>query len=225
MKGSTSMDNKFENWITPQYIKDTIKNPNIFVGDFSYYSGFYHKENFEDACVRYLLGDESTKSYKELFGKNFEFDKLYIGKFCSIASGVTFLLAGNQGHDTSRISVYPFPKKIFPNSKDGFKRKGDTVLQNDIWVGTEALIMPGIKIGNGAIIASRAVVTKDVPPYSIVGGNPAKIIKYRYSKEEIELLLEIAWWDWPTERINEALKFIQDGDVKNLHEFSFSRDH
>ncbi|MGL5656827.1 MAG: CatB-related O-acetyltransferase [Fusobacteriaceae bacterium] len=213
------MENKFKDWLTCEYINESTTNPNIFVGEFSYYSGFYHKEKFEDACVRYLLGDNVTKNYKDIFGENYDLDKLYIGKFCSIASGVTFLLAGNQGHDTSRISVYPFPEKIFSNSRDGFKRKGNTVVGNDVWIGTEAFIMPGLKIGNGAIIASRAVVTKDVPPYSLVGGNPAKIIKLRYDEKDILILQEIGWWDWPVDKINEGLNFIQDGDVKGLYEF------
>lgn len=213
------MENKFKDWLSTEYINENITNPNIFVGDFSYYSGFYHKEKFEDACVRYLLGDNVTKNYKEIFGDDFNFDKLYIGKFCSIASGVTFLLAGNQGHDTSRISVYPFPEKIFSNSKSGFKRKGNTIVGNDVWIGTEAFIMPGVKIGDGAIIASKSVVIKDVPPYSVVGGNPAKIIKMRYDENQILILQEIGWWEWPIDKINEGLDFIQDGDIGKLYEF------
>lgn len=188
------MENKYESWMDSHYLKDRIKNPNIEVGDYTYYSGYYHEKEFEDHCVRYLLGDKSTKSYKEIFGENYEFDKLKIGKFCSIGSGAIFLMAGNQGHNHKWISAYPFHgKKEFSNSKDGFKRAGDTVIGNDVWIGTEAVIMPGVKIGSGVVIGSRALVTKDVPDYSILGGNPAKVIRKRFSEEEIKMLLEIEW--------------------------------
>ncbi|MGL5751180.1 MAG: CatB-related O-acetyltransferase, partial [Paraclostridium sp.] len=166
------MENKFDSWLDSKFLKDNIKNPNIKVGEFTYYSGYYHKEDFEDTCVRYLLGDKSTKSYKEIYGEDFVFDKLEIGKFCSIGSGASFVLAGNQGHNVKWISVYPFDPAVFPNAKNGFETKGDTVIGNDVWIGTEAIIMPGVKIGDGAIIGTRAVVTKDVEPYTIVGGNP-----------------------------------------------------
>lgn len=210
----------FETWLQSVQLKDHIENPNITVGEFSYYSGYYHDKSFEDQCVRYLLGDGSTKNYKDIFGENFEFDKLSIGKFCSIASGVIFMLAGNQGHNHSWISAYPFDSKIFPNAKNSFQRKGDTIIGNDVWIGTEAIIMPGIKIGDGAIIAARAVVTKDVPPYTVIGGNPATLIRKRFSEQEISNLLNLRWWDWSIEKINEALPFINSSDVASLVNFS-----
>lgn len=213
-------ENKFKSWLNSKPLKDHITNPNIHVGDFSYYSGFYHKENFEDTCVRYLLGDGSTKNYKDIFGKDFNFDKLFIGKFCSIGSGATFILAGNQGHNISWISTFPFDTNIFPNAKNAFKRKGDTIIGSDVWIGTEAMIMPGVNIGHGAVIASRAVVTKDVPPYTIVGGNPAKEIKKRFSDEEIEHLLNISWWNWNVQTINDALPFINSSNILGLLHFS-----
>ncbi|NBI05570.1 CatB-related O-acetyltransferase [Senegalia massiliensis] len=213
------MENKFKNWLSSKYLKGNIKNPNIKIGDFTYYSGYYHKEEFEDICVRYLLGDGSTKNYKEIYGEDFLFDKLEIGKFCSIGSGASFLLAGNQGHNNKWISVYPFDSEIFPNAKDGFRRKGDTVIGNDVWIGTEAVIMPGVKIGDGAIIAARAVVSKDVEPYTIVGGNPGKVIKKRFSASDIEKLLEIKWWNWEIEQINEALPYICSDDIDGLYTF------
>lgn len=213
------MKNTFESWLKGVQLKDNIENPNIEVGEFTYYSGYYHKEKFEDICVRYLLGDGSTRNYKEIFGEDFECDKLYIGKFCSIASGASFMLAGNQGHNHKWISAYPFDPSVFSNAKDGFERKGDTIIGNDVWIGTEAMIMPGVKIGDGAVIGSRAVVTKDVKSYSIVGGNPAKEIKKRFSEEEISMLLEIKWWDWEVSEINEGLKYICSEDVKGLYTF------
>lgn len=210
----------FESWLEGIELKSHIKNPNISVGDFSYYSGYYHEKPFDEFCVRYLLGDNSTKNYKEIFGEMFEFDKLIIGKFCSIGSGAIFMLAGNQGHNYSWISTFPFNPKIFPNAKNGFKRKGDTIIGNDVWIGSEALIMPGIEIGDGAVIAAKSVVTKNVPPYTIVGGNPAKIIKKRFSDEDISKLLEIKWWNWDVIKINEALPFINSENIDDLLLFS-----
>ncbi len=212
------MKNKYKNWMDSHYIKERITNPNIEIGDYTYYSGYYHKEEFEDYCVRYLLGDGSTKNYKEIFGENYEFDKLKIGKFCSIGSGVVFVMAGNQGHNHRWISTYPFMgKSEFSNSKDGFVRAGDTVVGNDVWIGTEAMIMPGVTVGDGAVIGSRALVTKDVPPYSIVGGNPAKVIKMRFTLEEIQMLKELSWWNWSLEKINEAMEFICNSDIKEFY--------
>lgn len=213
------MDNNFKNWLNGKLLKDNIKNPNITVGEFTYYSGYYHKEAFEDVCVRYLLGDGSTKNYKEIFGEDFIFDKLEIGKFCSIGSGASFILAGNQGHNHKWISAYPFDKEIFPNAKSGFETKRDTVIGNDVWIGTEAIIMPGVKIGDGAVIGTRSVVTKDVEPYTIVGGNPAKVIKKRFSDSDIEKLLEIKWWNWDIIKINEALPYICSVNISGLYEF------
>lgn len=211
-------NNRYLNWMDVKYLKDEVKNPNIEVGDFTYYSGYYHKESFEDICVRYLLGDKTTKNFKELFGDGFQFDKLKIGKFCSIGSGATFILAGNQGHNSQWASVYPFfGKSQFPNSKSGFKRSGDTVIGNDVWIGTEAVVMPGVSIGDGSIIGTRAIVTKDIPPYSVVVGNPGKVIKRRFSDKEIELLLEIKWWDLPVEKINQIVEYICSEDIKNLY--------
>lgn len=211
--------NKFKSWLDSVRLKENIKNRNIEIGEYTYYSGYYHKEDFEDKCVRYLLGDGSTVKYEEIYGKDFEFDKLKIGKFCSIASGAIFLLAGNQGHNSSWISVYPFSKEEFPNAKDGFKRKGDTIIGNDVWIGTEAIIMPGVKIGDGAIIGARSVVTKDVSPYTIVGGNPANIIRKRFSDKEIEMLLEIQWWNLEKEKLNDVVEYIQDNKVEKLYNY------
>lgn len=213
------MEKKYENWMDSHYLKDRIKNPNIEVGDYTYYSGYYHEKEFEDHCVRYLLGDKTTKSYKEIFGENYEFDKLKIGKFCSIGSGATFLMAGNQGHNHNWVSTYPFHgKKEFSNSKDGFKRAGDTIIGNDVWIGTEAVIMPGVKIGSGAVIGSRALVTKDVSAYSIVGGNPAKVIRKRFSEDEIKMLLEIEWWNFSVEEINKMMEYICSDSIKGLYD-------
>ena len=219
MKGRREMKNNFDTWLKGTMLKKDIENPNIRVGEFTYYSGYYHKERFEDICVRYLLGDGSTQNYKEIFGEDYKFDKLEIGKFCSIGSGASFILAGNQGHNHKWISAYPFDPKVFQNSKGGFRRKGDTIIGNDVWIGTEAMIMPGVKVGDGAVIGTRAVVTKDVEPYTIVGGNPAKPLKRRFSEEEISILLEIKWWSWTVEKINEGLSYICSENILGLYNF------
>ncbi|AFS77836.1 chloramphenicol acetyltransferase Cat [Gottschalkia acidurici 9a] len=201
------MENKiFETWMKGYIIKDHITNKNIEVGDYTYYSGYYHEKHFEDYCVRYLSPDMD------------DVDKLKIGKFCSIGSGATFIMSGNQGHKYDWVTTYPFfyTPDLNENALDGFERKGDTIIGNDVWIGTEAMIMPGVKIGDGAVIASRSVVTKNIEPYTIVGGNPAKEIKKRFSKEEIQMLLECKWWDVD---INIIKKYIPLMCSNNIKEF------
>lgn len=211
------MDKIYPSWLQGHLLKEQITNPNIEVGDYTYYSGYYHEKKFEDICVRYLLGDKSTANYKELFGKDYKFDQLKIGRFCSIGSGVSFILAGNQGHNKNWISTYPFYYQGFENAQDGFQKAGDTIVGNDVWIGTEAMIMPGVKIGDGAVIGARALVTKDVEPYTIVGGNPAKEIKKRFTNEEISMLLEIKWWYWDIEKIKQELPFLCSSNIKEFY--------
>jgi virginiamycin A acetyltransferase len=164
------------------FLKNVIKNPNIEVGEYTYYDDFENVENFE----------KNVKYHFDFVG-----DKLIIGKFCMIASGVTFIMNG-ANHLSQSVSSYPFA--IFggdwSDAMDGktYPMKGDTVIGNDVWIGYDATIMPGVTIGDGAIIASKAVVAKDVEPYSIVGGNPAAMIKKRFSDSEIEALLRTEWW-------------------------------
>jgi len=171
------------------FLKNIIKNPNIIVGDYTYYDDFETVENFE-------------KNVKYLF--DFIGDQLIIGKFCMIASDVTFIMNG-ANHLSDAITTFPFAifGEDWSGAMDGkeYPTKGNTVIGNDVWIGYGATIMPGVTIGDGAIIATKAVVTKDVAPYSIVGGNPASEIRKRFTKVEIEELLEIRWWDWPIEKI------------------------
>ncbi len=188
------------------FIKNTVNNPNIIIGDYTYYDDPDDSENFERNVLYHFP---------------FIGDKLIIGKFCAIARGVKFIMNG-ANHKMSGISTYPF--QIFGN---GWERvmpelgalpyKGDTVIGNDVWIGYDALIMPGIKIGDGAIISSRAVVTRDVAPYSIVGGNPAELIKYRFEPDSIQRLVDIAWWDWPVEKISQHLPLIVSANIDALH--------
>lgn len=190
------------------YLKHVITNPNITVGDFTMYNDFVNDPTlFENNNV--------------LYHYPINHDKLQIGKFCSIACGAKFLF-NSANHTLSSLSTYPFPlffeewgleKKDITNAWDN---KGDIVIGNDVWIGYEAVILAGVTIGDGAIIGTRAVVTKDVPPYTIVGGVPAKSIKKRFSEETISALLEIQWWNWSEERIARNIGAIQSGNVEQL---------
>lgn len=212
------MENSFGSWLESQVIRDHLTNPNIEAGDYSYYSGYYHGKPFEDHCVRYLLGDGSTRATWES-GVWGEVDRLIIGKFCSIGSGAIFMLAGNQGHRMDWVSTFPFDSARFGDgARSGFQRKGDTRIGNDVWIGSEAMIMPGVRIGDGAVIASRALVTKDVEPYTLVGGNPAKPIRRRFNDADIALLQAMQWWDWPLPRLQAAMPLLCAGDIAALHQ-------
>jgi virginiamycin A acetyltransferase len=187
------------------FIKNTVQNPNIIVGDYSYYDDPEDPENFERNVLYHFP---------------FIGDRLIIGKFCAIAREVRFIMNG-ANHKMSGISTYPFQifgngwEKAMPEPGE-FPFKGDTVIGNDVWIGYQALIMPGISIGNGAIVASRSVVVSDVPAYTIVGGNPAKPLKQRFSADDIESLQSIAWWDWSVEKITLHLAIIMSGDIDAL---------
>lgn len=186
------------------FLKNIITKPNIIVGDYTYYDDFEDVHNFE-------------KNVKYHF--DFTGDKLIIGKFCMIASGVTFIMNG-ANHLTDSISTYPFA--IFGNGWEhamegkSYPSKGDTVIGNDVWIGYKATIMAGVTIGDGAIIASRSVVTKDVAPYAVVGGNPAKEIKKRLDPESIEKLLKIQWWNWDIERITKNVEHLTTNQLDLL---------
>lgn len=189
------------------YLKNVITKDNIEVGDYTIYNDFCHDpRDFEKNNVLYHYPINK--------------DKLIIGKFCSIACRAKFLMTSGN-HSMKSLSTYTFP--IFYeewdetlNVKDAWYNKGDIIIGNDVWIGYDAVIMSGVKIGDGAIIGTRALVTKDVPPYTIVGGVPAKPIKKRYDDNIISKLLEIKWWDWPAEKIKANIKYIQVGDIKNL---------
>lgn len=190
------------------YLKHVIANPNITVGDFTMYNDFVNDPTlFEknNVLYHYPIND----------------DKLQIGKFCSIACGAKFLF-NSANHTLSSLSTYPFPlffeewgleKKDVTNAWDN---KGDIVIGNDVWIGYEAVVLAGVTIGDGAIIGTRAVVKKDVPPYTIVGGVSAKPIKKRFSEETISALLEIQWWNWTEERIARNISAIQSGNIEQL---------
>lgn len=203
------MSNYFDNPFSGKPLTEQVTNPNIHVGRHSYYSGYYHGHSFDD-CVRYLNPDRE------------DVDRLIIGAFCAIGSGAVFMMAGNQGHRTDWVSTFPFfyvDDDAFTDAGDGFVRAGDTVIGNDVWIGSEAMIMPGVTIGDGAVIASRAVVTKNVAPYEIVGSNPAKHIRFRFTPEQIETLLEMQWWHWPDVQLKGAMKLLTSGDIDGLYHY------
>ncbi|WP_414153018.1 CatB-related O-acetyltransferase [Photobacterium leiognathi] len=212
-----ALNMQFKTWLESQKLKDTITNPNIEVGDYSYYSGYYHGKSFEDQAVRYLLGDQVTQEVWQsgVFG---EVDKLIIGKFCSIASGATFMMAGNQGHRIDWVSTFPFGNAFGDDVPSGFKRAGDTVVGNDVWIGSEAMIMPGVNIGNGAVIGSRSVITKDVAPYTVVVANN-HVVKQRFTPEQVEMLTEMQWWDWSEQQLKQAMQLMCSGDVEQLYNY------
>ncbi|WP_099192305.1 Vat family streptogramin A O-acetyltransferase [Tepidibacter mesophilus] len=187
------------------FIKNIVKNPNIIVGDYTYYDDFSDPKEFE----------KNVLYHYEFLG-----DKLVIGKFCAIASDVKFIMNG-ANHKIKAFTTYPFG--IFGNGwESGMPKieelpfKGDTMIGNDVWIGMNSTIMPGIKVGDGAIIATKAVVTRDVPPYTIVGGNPAKIIRKRFTDEIIEVLLKIKWWNWEIEKITENISILCSEDIDKL---------
>lgn len=186
------------------FLKNIITNPNISVGDYTYYDDFEDVHNFE----------KNVKYHFDFIG-----DKLVIGKFCMIASGVTFIMNG-ANHLTDAISTYPFA--IFghgwENAMEGktYPTKGDTLIGNDVWIGYNVTIMPGVKVGDGAIIATNSTVTKDVAPYAIVGGNPATEIKKRFAEEDIEKLLAIKWWDWEIDRISRNVDKLTGNKIGDL---------
>ncbi|CZF82364.1 Chloramphenicol acetyltransferase [Grimontia celer] len=201
--------NYFESPFVGKPISEQITNPNILVGRHSYYSGYYHGHSFDD-CARYLMPNRD------------DVDKIIIGSFCSIGSGAVFMMAGNQGHRLDWVSTFPFfyqDNENFAGAKDGFTRAGDTVVGNDVWIGSEAMIMAGVKIGDGAIIASRALVTKDVAPYEVVGSNPAKHIKFRFNEAEIQMLLEMQWWNWSDEQLKGCMDLMCSSDIEGFYKY------
>ena len=188
------------------FLKNIIKNPNIIVGDYTYYDDSENVENFE----------KNVKYHFDFVG-----DKLIIGKFCMIASDVKFIMNG-ANHLTNSLTTYPFA--IFGNGWENamegksYPKKGDINIGNDVWIGYNATIMAGINIGDGAIIAANSTVIKDVEPYTIVGGNPAKEIKKRFSEDVITKLLELKWWNWDIDKITKNIQNLTDYKIEKLIE-------
>ncbi|MBP8083870.1 MAG: CatB-related O-acetyltransferase [Spirochaetes bacterium] len=197
-----------KNDIQTIYLKNAVTRDTIIVGDFTVYNDFCNDpRDFEKNNVLYHYPVNR--------------DKLVIGRYCSIACGAKFIMtSGNHALDS--LSTYTFP--IFYDEwgldpahvTDAWDNKGGIEVGNDVWIGYDSVIMSGVKIGDGAVIASRAVVTKDVPPFAIVGGTPAKIIRKRFSDEVIAKLSELRWWDWPVEKVRDNIPHIQSGNIPEL---------
>lgn len=190
---------------TTCYLKNVIKAPNIHVGDYTYYDDSEDPTQFETRNVLF--------NYPEYFP-----DQLIIGKFCSIAQGVQFMM-GAANHRIASITTYPFnvmgglwQEKTTPHISE-LPLKGDIVIGNDVWIGREAKILPGVKIGDGAIVGAYAVVAKDIEPYAVAVGNPARIVKKRFDDDFIADLLQLRWWDWPIEEITEFLPTLTSCDI------------
>lgn len=187
------------------FLKHFISRKNILIGDYSYYDAPQGAENFEKENV--------------LYHYDFSPEKLIIGKFCALATNTKFIMS-SANHKLDGFSTFPFC--VFAHGWEremtlsDFQNKGDTIVGNDVWFGFDSTILPGIKIGDGAIIGSKSVVSKDVPPYSIVCGNPARIIKFRFEDEIIADLLKLKWWDWPKEKITRNIRNIIGSNIEKL---------
>lgn len=190
------------------YLKNVVSDPNIEIGDYTMYND-------------YVRDPRDFAKNNVLYHYPVNGDKLKIGKFCSIACGAKFLFTSGN-HAMQSLSTYPFP--IFfeewnldaRNICSAWDNKGDIIIGSDVWIGYEAVIMAGVTIGNGAIIGTRAVVTKNVPPYTIVGGVPTKIIRKRFDDATIERLEKLRWWDWGAAKIQRNISAIQSGDIAAL---------
>lgn len=188
------------------FLKNIITNPLIEVGDYTYYDDFEDVRNFERNVLYHFP---------------FIGDKLRIGRFCQIASGVKFIMNGGN-HRTDLFTTYPFP--VFGQGWEAafdpatFPSKGDLVVENDVWLGHDALLMPGVRVGNGAIVATRAVVTRDVPDYAIVAGNPAQVVRRRYDEATVARLLAVAWWHWDAAKITRHQQAICGLDIAALEQ-------
>jgi len=187
------------------FIKNVVTRPNIQIGDYTYYDDSNGPERFEERVTHHY----------EFLG-----DKLIIGKFCAVAKGVEFVMNG-ANHRMNSASTYPFNimgggwEKSTPTLEQ-LPFKGDTVVGNDVWIGQNVTVMPGVHIGDGAVIAANSVVAKDVPAYHIAGGNPCKVIRKRFDDETIDCLLQLRWWDWPAEKLFANLEKLCSPDLEQV---------
>lgn len=203
-------------WSELEYLSQTVKNPNIIIkGTKSYYSNAWGM-CFEDYVVRYLYGDvHSLKNWEP----QWQIDKLYIGNYVCIGAETIILMGGNNTHRNDWFSNYPFMDKIF----ESYLSKGDTIIEDGVWIGMRSMIMPGVKLGEGSVIAAGSVVTKDVPPYTIVGGNPVQVIKQRFSEDIIQRLLALKIYDLSEEEIEKIHPALCNNDIQLLEEVISAR--
>ncbi len=196
------------------YLKNVVDDPAIQIGAFTIYNDF-------------VRDPRDFQKNNVLYHYPINHDRLYIGKFCSIACGARFLF-NSANHTLRSFSNYTFP--IFYEAwghgmspAEAWDNKGDIVIGNDVWIGYDAVILAGVTVGDGAVIGARAMVTKDVPPYTIVGGVPARPIRKRFPDETVKVLLRLRWWDWPLEQIAEGMQYIQHGDLEALTDLAQRR--
>lgn len=196
------------------YLKNVVDDPAIQIGAFTIYNDF-------------VRDPRDFQKNNVLYHYPINHDRLYIGKFCSIACGARFLF-NSANHTLRSFSNYTFP--IFYEAwghgmspAEAWDNKGDIVIGNDVWIGYDAVILAGVTVGDGAVIGARAMVTKDVPPYTIVGGVPARPIRKRFPDETVKVLLRLRWWDWPLEQIAEGIQYIQHGDLEALTDLAQRR--
>ncbi|MDU0342626.1 CatB-related O-acetyltransferase [Bosea rubneri] len=194
-------------WKGTAFLKAIVDHPLVEVGDYSYYDDSRGPEHFLARCVRYHF---------DLIG-----DRLIIGRFVAIAQAAQFIMNG-ANHPMGGFSTFPFQMFGFEGAPamtpEGLGHRGDTVIGNDVWIGREAVIMPGVTIGDGAIIGTRAQVSRDVPPYAVVVGNPGKVVKLRFPPEVVSALLAIRWWDWDGDKISRNLTLIAGADIDALRQ-------
>ena len=191
------------------FLKPLVRDPRIEVGEYTYYDDPEHATEFESRAVLYGFGPE----------------KLIIGRFCAIGSGVRFLMPGANHAD---LGPSTFPFGIFGEPWAGTTMdlvmsapsRGDTVVGSDVWFGYQSLILPGVKIGHGAVVAAASVVAGDVPPYAVVAGNPARVVRRRFDDEDVTRLLGAAWWDWPIELVTEHARTIMSGSPRELEQIA-----
>lgn len=208
------MQNK--HWSKYQLLYEVVTNPNISIkGTHSYYSDCWDN-GFEKSVIRYLHGDEVSRKWEP----RWEIDKLHIGDYVCIGAEVIILMGGNHTHRADWFCLYPFMDYI----DEAYVGKGDTFIGDGAWLGMRAMIMPGVTIGEGAIVAANSVVTKDVAPYSVVGGTPAKLVKYRFEISVIDELLQLKIYDWPTEKFEALKRHLCASDIQQLKSAALAYD-
>ena len=194
------------------YLRPLVTDPRIEVGEYTYYDDPDDALGFERNAVLYAYGPE----------------RLIIGRYCALASGVRFIMPG-ANHADLGPSTFPFGifgepwTELTMDLVMGAPSRGDTVVGSDVWLGYRALVLPGVTIGHGAVVAAASVVASDIPPYAIVGGNPARVIRRRYEDEDVERLLRAAWWDWPVELVTEHARTIMSGTPAELERIALAR--
>ncbi|MBT9242249.1 CatB-related O-acetyltransferase [Vibrio splendidus] len=197
-----------KHWSKFELLHEVVTNLNIHVkGQHSYYSDCWDN-GFEQSVVRYLHGDEVSRQWEP----RWEIDELYIGDYVCIGAEVVILMGGNHTHRVDWFSLYPFMDVI----DDAYIGKGDTHIEDGVWLGMRAMVMPGVTIGEGAVVAANSVVTKDVAPYSIVGGSPAKVVKYRFDESVIDELMSFKIYEWPSDKFEALKPYLCSSDFSKL---------